>query len=60
MVGKEEWAMFRACILIAGLTFVSVALFNAFRHICGYLYVRKAKGPMRMRIWEAKCQWPWW
>jgi hypothetical protein len=49
--------MLRIAVLIIGLLFVAVALFNACRSIFAYLHARNAKGPMKQRIRDAKWIW---
>jgi len=47
----------RIAVLIIGLLFVAVAIFNACRNICAYLEARSSKGPLRRRIREARWTW---
>lgn len=47
----------RIAVLMIGLLFVAIALFNACRNICAYLHAWNAKGPMEQRIRYAKWTW---
>lgn len=51
--------MLRIAVLIIGLLFVAVAIFNACRNICAYLEARSSKGPLWRRIREVGPPW-WW
>jgi hypothetical protein len=47
----------RIAVLIIGLLFVAVAIFNACRNICAYLEARNSKGSMKLRIRQARWTW---
>lgn len=49
--------MLRIAVLIIGLLFVAVAIFNACRNICAYLAARNSKGSMKLRILQARWTW---
>jgi hypothetical protein len=52
--------MFRICVIIAGLAFVALALLNAIRYVGAYLHARNSKGPMKLRVSQARWTWLWW